>query len=198
MPKIEDITYKNELTDFIKYDSIKSKLDETKKETKKIETDVITVLEKELESGGLNAYAANIDGIPIFHEKTLELITKLKTKYDECLEQIEKTDTKAKEHRIEELNQFIKCLNKRIEELKSDIAALDQNIGNCKLQKFTYEAQREQAEYGSPEYKIATNLSGDMYNKIVEYQTALKPKEQELKELEIKLKKAQIASSEIS
>ena len=101
MPKIEDITYKNELTDFIKYDSIKSKLDETKKETKKIETDVITVLEKELESGGLNAYAANIDGIPIFHEKTLELITKLKTKYDECLEQIEKTDTKSKEQIIE-------------------------------------------------------------------------------------------------
>lgn len=198
MPKIEDITYKNEVTDFIKYDSIKSKLDETKKETKKIETDVITVLEKELESGGLNAYAANIDGIPIFHEKTLELITKLKTKYDECLEQIEKTDAKAKEHRIEELNQFIKCLNKRIEELKSDIAALKQNIENYKQQKITYEAQQSIAEYGSTEYKRATNLSGAMYNKIVECQTALKPKEQELKELEIKLKKAQIASSEIS
>ena len=198
MPRIEDITYKNEVTDFIKYDSIKSKLDETKKETKKIETDVITVLEKELESGGLNAYAANIDGIPIFHEKTLELITKLKTKYDECLEQIEKTDTKAKEHRIEELNQFIKCLNKRIEELKSDIAALKQNIENYKQQKITYEAQQSIAEYGSTEYKRATNLSGAMYNKIVECQTALKPKEQELKELEVKLKKAQIALSEIS
>ena len=132
-------------------------------------------------------------------EHLLNHYDKLDKKHQqELLEQIEKTDTKAKEHRIEELNQFIKCLNKRIEELKSDIAALKQNIENYKQQKITYEAQQSIAESGSTEYKRATNLSGAMYNKIVECQTALKPKEQELKELEIKLKKAQIASSEIS
>ena len=77
--KTSEITYKNELSDFIDYNTIKSEVDNVKENIKKIESGDIEVLRKEITSGGLDLYAVNINGVPIFHNEGIDIYTKIST-----------------------------------------------------------------------------------------------------------------------
>lgn len=122
MPIISEITYKNNLSDFIDYETIKSEVDYVRDIIKQAEDNSLEVLKKELTNGGLDLYAININGAPIFHMKASDIYNEISVVLAECKTAIDNIDSKAKQHRTDELNRYVEALEARIEELENDIA----------------------------------------------------------------------------
>lgn len=120
--KTSEITYKNELSDFIDYNTIKSEVDNVKENIKKIESEDIEVLRKEITSGGLDLYAVNINGVPIFHNEGIDIYTKISTVVSECSSTLDTIVKNAKAHRTDELNCFVTAIENRINKLETQIA----------------------------------------------------------------------------
>lgn len=120
MPKIEEITYNSDITTFIDYATISSYVAELKTTLENINTNVLNVLDSEINTGGLDIYAANINGVPIFHDKAIETEQKVQAVYTECKEIADQIEKEAKAHRKDELTKYITELEKRITEIEAE------------------------------------------------------------------------------
>ena len=123
MPKIGNITTENLIGDFINYKSVKTVTDTLKENLKKINTNVIETLNKEISSGGLDLYSANVNGVPIFHNKAVELQQSIRQLYSEGTELVKHIENRAYNHREGELTEYIEKLETRIREIENYIAA---------------------------------------------------------------------------
>lgn len=139
MPKIEEITYESDMETFIDYAAISSYVSELKNTLENINTNVLNVLDSEINTGGLDIYAANINGRPIFHDKAIETEQKVQAVYTECKEIADQIENEAKTHRKDELTKYITELENRItklegenkellEQLKAANSALSQDV----------------------------------------------------------------------
>lgn len=120
--KTSEITYKNELSDFIDYNTIKSEVDNVKENIKEIENEDIEILRKEITSGGLDLYGVNINGVPIFHNEAIDIYTKISTIVSECSSTLDTIVKNAKSHRTDELDCFVTAIENRIKKLETQIA----------------------------------------------------------------------------
>lgn len=125
MPKISEITYNSDMSTFINYEMISTDVEQINSNLKDINTNVLEILDSEINTGGLDLYAANINGVPIFHSKAVEIEQKVQTIYNECKEATKQIEKKAKEHRINELSKYIEELEKRIKELRAENERLE-------------------------------------------------------------------------
>lgn len=163
MPLVGDITYENNITDFIDYGAIKEELGLLNDAFQTIEDSVVATLNTEINEGGLDLYSANINGVPIYHNKAVNIQQKLNSICSECTSIISDIDKEAKKHRQEELNAFVTALENRIKELQGEISDLES-------QKQTLKAQREAKEISINDYML----------KIDDIKTEIKQKQNQL------------------
>ena len=128
MPKITEITYESDMGTFIDYDTISTYVEGINNSLETINTNVLDVLDSEINTGGLDLYAANINGVPIFHNKAIETEQKVQMVYSDCKEIAEQIELKAKNHRKGELNKYITELEERISELEAENAELIEQL----------------------------------------------------------------------
>lgn len=153
MPKIDEITYESDITTFIDYASISSYADNLKNELENINAEVLSVLDCEINKGGLDIYAANINGMPIFHDKAIEAEQKVQAVYTECNKIADKIKKQAKAHRTNELNKYKRELDLRKTKIEAEIESL-QNQLNKAYSAFSENIQENPNLYAN----------GDMYN----------------------------------
>ena len=128
MPQIGEITYKSDPYEFIDYISIKDITGKLSKKKKKINSRVLDTLKTEINQGGLDLYATNINGVPIYHDKAVEIQQKISDIYLEGKEIVENLEKIAKQHRKAELNTYIRRLEERIREIKNNISEYNNRI----------------------------------------------------------------------
>ena len=131
MPKIDEITYESDITTFIDYASISSYADNLKNELENINAEVLSVLDCEINKGGLDIYAANINGMPIFHDKAIEAEQKVQAVYTECNEIADKIKKQAKDHRTNELKKYKKELDLRKTKIEDEIKSLQNQLNKA-------------------------------------------------------------------
>ena len=107
MPAIGDITYKSDIKEFIDYSKVEEQTESIKKVLKNIDTNIITTLDTQINGGGLDLYTVNINGVPIYHNKAIEIEQGLNNLCADCTTTLNKINLEAKKHRSEELNQYI-------------------------------------------------------------------------------------------
>lgn len=157
MPKINEITYQSDPYSFIDYNSISAELEKLTSAFETINNSVLNTLKTEINQGGLDLYATNINGVPIYHNKAVELQQKLDGIYTDCASIISNIDKKAKEHRIEELETYIKKLEEKINELMTEIRNLEAQNNELENKRASYISIKSAATPGSKEYINASN-----------------------------------------
>lgn len=137
MPKVDAnaISYKNNITDFIDYNAIKEEMGLLNDTFKTIEDSVITTLNTEINEGGLDLYSTNINGVPIYHNKAVDIQQRLNKICSDCTEIISEVDTSAKEHRRKELSEYVTALQNRINTVKEKIEELNADMEELKDQR---------------------------------------------------------------
>lgn len=156
MPQVGQITAESNINEFINYNEIKETLKTLENKFETMNNDVLNVLKEEITNGGLDLYATNINGVPIYHNKAVEIQQKLDNVYVECKEMISFLDKAAKQHRKAELNTYIRKLEEKIQSLQEQIDKL--TADNQKLKDdLNYWHSKKQAEGGNmtKEYKDA-------------------------------------------
>ena len=128
MPQIGEITYKSDPYEFIDYISIKDITGKLSNDFEKINSRVLDTLKTEINQGGLDLYATNINGVPIYHDKAVEIQQKISDIYLEGKEIVENLEKIAKQHRKAELNTYIRRLEERIHEIKNNISEYNNRI----------------------------------------------------------------------
>ena len=164
MPKINEINYQSDPYSFIDYNSIKAELEKLTSAFETINNSVLSTLKTEINEGGLDLYATNINGIPIYHNKAVEVQQKLDGIYTDCTSIISNIDKKAKEHRIDELETYIKKLEEKINELKAKINDFEAKNRELENKREEYISIANAAEKGSKEYISASNQAGACLN----------------------------------
>lgn len=117
MPKIEDITYKNNLEDFIKIETVealsnnigkvRAKLEQTKEELNKLSST----------GNGFDPEAFVIDGEPLLYNKILRQIKNIEIIMFDLKREEQWLFNNGKKHRREELVAHIDAINAKIEDL---------------------------------------------------------------------------------
>lgn len=88
MPQVGQITAESNIDEFINYNAIKEVLGTLDKKFEIMNNDVLNILKEEITTGGLDLYATNINGVPVYHNKAVEVQQKLDNVYSECKEMI--------------------------------------------------------------------------------------------------------------
>ena len=128
MPQIGEITYKSDPYEFIDYISIKDITGKLSNDFEKINSRVLDTLKTEINQGGLDLYATNINGVPIYHDKAVEIQQKISDIYLEGKKIVENLEKIAKQHRKAELHTYIRRLEERIREIKNNISEYNNRI----------------------------------------------------------------------
>lgn len=133
--KVSEITYESNIGSFIDYSSVKSEISSIESALSHLDEGFLQVLSNEMNKGGLDLYSANINGVPIFHNKASEIYSGVHEVYTDFQKQLDLIDENAKKHRIEELKKYIDCLENRIKELESEIKSLENTIKDLQTSK---------------------------------------------------------------
>ena len=180
MPKIEEITYKTHPSEFIDYSAIKELLDGLKAGIGKIEDCILATLNTEINEGGLDLYSANINGVPIYHNKAVEIQQELSSISTECEKIISDIDKAAKEHRQQEIDELIEKLKEEIQKKYDRIAELEGLIAEAEEKRAYYAGLQSEAEKGSTEYNNATNMALSYVNSKAQYNKEIQSLKDEL------------------
>lgn len=152
MPKIGNITTENYVEEFIEYQKVKEVTDSLKEEIEKINTNVIETLDKEINSGGLDLYSANINGVPIFHNRAVELQQSIRQLYSEGAEVVKHIENRAYNHREGELNEYIKKLEAKITEIENQIEA-----NNNSIDVYNQALEDDPDSINAPDWRVSRN-----------------------------------------
>lgn len=170
MPAIGDITYKSDIKEFIDYKKVSEETEEIKKVLKNIDTNIITTLDTQINGGGLDLYTVNINGVPIYHNKAIEIEQGLNNLCADCTATLDKINFEAKKHRSEELNQYITKLTNRIKELEDNYAAAKEryNTATAQINNLTIGERLLDFNYGTyvENQAIAKSEMEDIEDKI--------------------------------
>lgn len=151
MPAIGDITYKSDIKEFIDYSKVEEQTESIKKVLKNIDTNIITTLDTQINGGGLDLYTVNINGVPIYHNKAIEIEQGLNNICADCTTTLNKINLEAKKHRSEELNQYITKLTNRIKEQEDNYAAAEEryNMATAQIDNLTIGERLIDLNYGT-------------------------------------------------
>ena len=152
MPKIGNITTENYVEEFIEYQKVKEVTDSLKEEIEKINTNVIETLDKEINSGGLDLYSANINGVPIFHNRAVELQQSIRQLYSEGAEVVKHIENRAYNHRKGELTEYIKKLEAKITEIENQIEA-----NNNSIDVYNQALEDDPDSINAPDWRVSRN-----------------------------------------
>lgn len=202
MPKTEsEITYNSNINDFLNYKAVSEILTGIESDLKQIDQSIVTVLETEINEGGLDLYAANINGVPIFHNKGVELQQEIQKVYTSGIEEIANLDKIAKEHRRMELNKYKQELSKYIDNIGVEIETLETKLQNAKnayeFNKLTAQAIPYFERPFSDAFSKAKMEMKKQEQNIREINSEMKKKSNELAILEIKKEEAIAALTEL-
>ena len=155
MPQVGQITAESNIDEFINYNAIKEVLGTLDKKFEIMNNDVLNILKEEITTGDLDLYATNINGVPVYHNKAVEVQQKLDNVYSECKEMISFLDKVAKQHRKAELNTYIRKLEEKIQALQKEIDSLNAQNQQLEDDLNYWFSQKKDAGIGTQEYEEA-------------------------------------------
>lgn len=130
--EISEITYKNNLSDFLDYNAFYKSFLNFDILAKKVDDDVVDKLNEHIskKGGGLDPDSFYIEGKSLLNENANEC----KEHYERLLKNYvnlkEKILSEAINHRYEELTKYIECLNDRIFDVERQISGIDSRLSN--------------------------------------------------------------------
>lgn len=157
--KVIDITYESNIGNFIDYSSVKGEISSIQSALSYLNEGFLQVLYKEMNEGGLDLYSANINGVPIFHNKASEIYSGVHEVYTDFQKQLDLIDEYAKNHRIEELNKYIECLKTRINDLEIKLAELQSSKDNA---WDTFNEKGGDCNINNSEYQVYCNYNNQV------------------------------------
>lgn len=119
---IASITYENELSEFVDWNSSKTQLEAMEDLARKFDVDIRYNLIQQMDNGGgLSEYALNIGGVPVLYDLAMQMKTDLYAIIDTTKELEETMEANIKGHRTEEINALIKAIDKRIQTIENSL-----------------------------------------------------------------------------
>ena len=165
MPKnIEtEITWETDPNTFINYATVREEANTLKVKIDDIQEETLPVLDTQINKGGLDLYSANINGVPIFHDKAVEVEQVLSKSCEEIQNILQSIKDEAKQHRLDELNK----LETKIEEEKGKVEKRQEELQKESDNMFSGLTQYSDEWYkvlqSEPYYEIASEIASLSY-----------------------------------
>lgn len=134
--KVSEITYTTDRSQFLNYEELESKIEETLVfAITNAKENIVDEVSSYTDTESLGREAFHIDNKPLLQEKAEEFVKNYEDMLENCQKEKNKILENASKHRKAELEKYCQCLQDRISEINQRISSINKQIDNLMQDK---------------------------------------------------------------